>query len=138
MGFFYDITAMFFLWIMVGVLTTTWMITSSNSPSNDFAYIRAYILENEPQLFYTGIVIQILVLLLYVFVLPLTFKIPRSFGMMIAGTKLLKDNASEISRITYFKREIIKWVLFPGMILTLTKNKQSLADKLTKTYLTYY
>jgi uncharacterized RDD family membrane protein YckC len=138
LGFLYDVITMFFIWILVGIITTVWMIITSTSPSDDFAYIRAYILENEPHLFYTGVAIQITVLLVYMFVLPLTFKIPRTVGMIIVGTKFLDVKANEISKLTFLKRELLKWLLFPGFLLTLTSDKQSAADKLTKTYVTYY
>jgi uncharacterized RDD family membrane protein YckC len=137
LGFFYDLAAMFFLWLIVGIITTSWMLISSNSPSDDFSFIRTYILENEPHLYYTGVAIQFLALLLYVFILPLTFKTPRTPGMMIVGTKFLDLKANEITKLTFLKREFLKWVFFPGILLLLTKDKQSAADKLTKTYVTY-
>ncbi|QOY33820.1 RDD family protein [Anaerobacillus isosaccharinicus] len=138
LGFIYDLITMFFLWVIVGIFTTLWMLVTSNAPGDDFIFIRTYILENEPHLFYTAIGIQIFVLLLYLFVLPVTFKIPRSVGMMMAGTKFLDMNANEITKLTFLKRECLKWILFPGIFLSLRKSKQSAADSLTKTYVTYY
>ncbi|MFN7250570.1 MAG: RDD family protein [Anaerobacillus sp.] len=138
LGFIFDLVTMFFLWLIVGVFTTLWMLVTSNAPSDDFIFIRTYILENEPHLFYTAIGIQIVVLLLYLFILPITFKYPRTVGMMIAGTKFLGTDAKEITKLTYLKRELLKWILFPGALLLFRKNKQSAADLLTKTYVTYY
>ncbi|RXI98624.1 hypothetical protein DS745_20120 [Anaerobacillus alkaliphilus] len=138
LGFIYDVLTMFFLWVIVGTITTSWMIITSNSPNDDFAYIRSYILEFEPHLFYTAILIQVLALLAYAFILPLTFKTHRTIGMMIAGIKFLDTSAKEISKSTFLKREALKWLFFPGFLLTLSKNKQSLADKVTNTFVTYY
>jgi hypothetical protein len=56
----------------------------------------------------------------------------------MVGTKFLETNANEITKLTYLKRELLKSILFPGVLLSLRKNKQSAADLLTKTYVTYY
>ncbi len=138
LSFIYDLFAMFFIWLIVGTITTLWMVVTSNSPDDDLAYIRAYILEFEPHLFYTAIAIQVFFLLVYAFIIPLTFQTHRTIGMMIAGIKYLDIKASEISKFTFLKRELLKWILFPGFILSVTKDKQSLADKLTNTLVTYY
>ncbi|MCT8138325.1 RDD family protein [Anaerobacillus sp. CMMVII] len=138
-AFIYDMFCLYFVWVFVGIFTSAWMVLSSDAPLDyNLLEVRDYILQYEAHRFYINIGIQLIAVILYIFVLPIAILEHRTLGMMLLGIKFLDENADEITTKVFLKREILKWILFPGFFLSLSKEKRSTADKLSGTYVTYY
>ncbi len=126
LSFCYDMLGLFLLWLLIGTVT---MISHFVSSVGSIHFEYYYLPTNNPLVFSVVAVV-------YIFLIPLLSSERQTVGMMLIGLKFVDENADKLSRIMFLKRECLKWVLFPGFILTLTRDKQSLADILSNTYVT--
>ncbi|QOY36697.1 RDD family protein [Anaerobacillus isosaccharinicus] len=131
---FYDLMTLAITLLIVGTLTTRWMYGQTNAPElNDMVMIREYILEHEFHLFVINWVVLATVAILIQYVFPMFSK--QTVGMKMVGLYLRDENAIEISKVQYVKRELMKLYLFPTLFLSLKKGKRPLYDEKSKSYL---
>lgn len=134
---FYDLVILTMVLYMTSALTTIWMMTTTNSLFiGDPERARQDIWENEPHLFIINYAILGAVFLIYQVIYP-AFK-RRSIGMMIADLTLVDEQRQELTKWHYVKRECWKLLLFPTFFLSFWKNRRTLYDKMSKTYLMKY
>ncbi|RXJ00404.1 hypothetical protein DS745_12815 [Anaerobacillus alkaliphilus] len=131
LSFCYDMLGLFLLWLLIYSVITGWLVISAEVSPFDYSYLR----EHKPHLLYLALG---WVTFFYIFIFPLINAERQTMGMMLIGLKIVDENAEKLTRVGFLKRECLKWVLFPGFFLTLTSEKQSLADKLSKTFITSY
>lgn len=137
LSFFYDIAILGMFLFMVGGFTTLWMMISTDSPfMADPARAREYILENEFHLYVINWVIIGVAFLAYQFLYPSLKR--QTFGMMFTDLTLIDENRNKVTKGQFFKREVLKILLFPTFIISFGKERRTLYDKLTKTYLMKY
>lgn len=133
-GLFYDLMTLAIALLIVGTLTTRWMYGQTNAPElNDMVLIREYIWKHEFHLFIINWIILAIVAILIQYIFPTFSK--QTVGMKMVGLYLRDENAKEISKSQYLKRELMKLYLFPTLFLSLKKGKRPLYDEKSKSYL---
>lgn len=131
---FYDLVTLTVALLIVGTLTTRWMYGQTNAPElNNMVIIRQYIWEHEFHLFVINWVVLATIAILIQYIFPTFSK--QTVGMKMVGLYLRDENAKEISKSQYLKRELMKLYLFPTLFLSLKKGKRPLFDEKSKSYL---
>lgn len=145
LAFFFDMVALAITLMIVGSITTGWMVVQSNAPAaegsdavgtvsaENLTAIREYIMEHEFHLMVINWIVLAGVVLLMQYIFPM-FK-RKTIGMKILGLYLKDENAQEITKTQYIKREFYKLILFPTMFLMRGKEKRALYDRKAKVYL---
>ncbi|WP_026672112.1 RDD family protein [Alkalihalobacterium bogoriense] len=134
---FYDAVILGMVLYMVAGGTTLWIMTNTETLFiGNPERARQDILENEPHLFIINYVILGSIFLIYQFIYPMFKK--QTFGMMIADLTLVDENRQPLTKRHYLKRECLKLVLFPTYFMSFGKERRTLYDKLTNTYLMKY
>lgn len=131
---FYDFVIIGIFIAIFGGASTIWMLITTESPYiGDPVMTRQYILENEIHLIIiTWSIIFVVIVFLQLFYS--TWK-KQSFGMTIVDLALCDENTGDITRMQYFKRELWKIILFPTFFMSFGRDRRTLYDKLSKTYL---
>ncbi|KMJ55361.1 hypothetical protein AB685_27645 [Bacillus sp. LL01] len=130
---FYDFLFLSVVMILTAAGTTSWLMVKSQSPYDDAAGFSYYVWQNEFDLLLInwGIlaIVFIGVHLLYV------IRARRSFGMMIVDLHVYDEKAEKPSVWRLLYRELLKYILFPFMIVSFFKKERPIYEKITKTYL---
>lgn len=133
--FFYDCLYVFLILFLASVFTTIWMLIVANPPYDlHISEYRQYFLEHHPQMFVVDRIIKAILILLYFLVIPAMKKDPRTLGMASFGVSIMGSRGEEITGKQYLKRELLRWLLFPGFILAFGPERRALHDRLTNTY----
>lgn len=131
---FYDLMTLAVALLIVGTLTTRWMYGQTNAPElNNMVLIREYIWEHEFHLFVINWAVLGAIAILIQYVFPMFSK--QTVGMKLVGLYLRDENAEEISKGQYIKREIMKLYLFPTLFFSIKNGKRPLYDEKSKSYL---
>jgi uncharacterized RDD family membrane protein YckC len=135
-SFLYDLIYLFVIMFFISALTTLWMIITAQPPEAiELWEIRQYLKDNFPELLLIDQIIKGVIFIAYFFLIPLLGDDHRTFGMVTLGVSLMNAQGEGVSRIQYLRREFYKWTLFPGFFLVFGKEKRTLHDKLTETYM---
>lgn len=134
-AFFYD---MFSLLIVVSIFgaVSTWVVVSrSNAPADaGIPELMDYIYANEFHLVVYNTIFLTIVAIVFHFVLPTMSR--QTVGMKMMGLYLLDEDAEQITKTQYLKRELYKIILFPTLVMVIIgKAKRPLYDRKTGTYL---
>ncbi|MDQ0255806.1 putative RDD family membrane protein YckC [Evansella vedderi] len=134
-AFFYDMFSLLVVLCLVGSVSTWWVVSRSNAPDDaTLTQLMDYIYEYEFHLVIINTVVLSLTAIVFHFILP-AFK-RQTIGMKMVGLYLLDENANEITKGQYLKRELLKLVLFPTLFMLLIgKGKRPLYDRMTGVYL---
>ncbi len=134
LAIFFDLITLAVVLIISGIVMTWWMFQQSNAPdTSNLVYIREYIWEHEFHLFVVNWIMLGIVALVVQYIIPMFSK--QTVGMKIVGLYLRDEQAKEISKTQYLKRELLKLCLFPTIFYSLKKGKQPLYDRFSKIYL---
>ncbi|RXJ02405.1 hypothetical protein DS745_06790 [Anaerobacillus alkaliphilus] len=136
LAIFYDLITLAVVLIISGILMTWWMFHQSNAPdTSNLFYIREYIWEHEFHLFVINWIVLGIVAIVVQYIIPMFSK--QTVGMKMVGLYLRDENANEISKSQYAKREMLKVFLFPTIFFSFKKGKRPLYDQYSKTFLLY-
>ncbi|KHF39086.1 RDD family protein [Halalkalibacter okhensis] len=130
---FFDFIFLSLILILISAMTTFWMVVQSEAPSDNILFIRQYMWENE---FHLYVINWIVIFLVFLSIHVLyAFRGKRTIGMKMVDLYVYNEEAEKPSGMQFFGREMLKYVLFPFFLMSFGRNRRTLYDRWTKTYL---